>query len=1728
MKGKVKFLVPIILAIVVMAVTLGVYLFPRVEEIVDSAKAGETMLADKTGNTSEFGLAGPSNKIGKFWTYSKDGEFDLNVFCAQEGASASTWKKYKYDEVEWNRDSEVWKDIVSYKKITWILDNFWESMDSRTDKYTTNEKVAILKNVDSSITASEVESVFDNDSEKFKLYQMIAWKYTNGRNVNPSNYISGNTMKMYNAIIGLADKYYDEVEELKITAGDSATWDSSNNTYVWNVKVDNTFLLPYENANNGNSSLRLVVDGNNYINYTYDGSKLVISGVDDGEHTFTVSAYTYRLSTIGSVWLNGKHQNFIEITDSTKNKVSDSASVTTAPSIKPGKFNLQILKVDEKTNAGVKDAQFTINNNSYTTDDNGVAKIVNGDAVTEKGIVYNYTITEASTSEKYIKLKNAIDIVLKSGEETTSNGTYYAITSAIFKKNGSDTIKVETVNGDFVVLKLNIEQNNDTTTVKLTVPNKEKVYDLALTKTIVTGKDELLDQYDINRDGIVNVTDATIWLELSNKWLDWKTNNESAEEEIKGFLEASVGEAYESYYKYFSGSELVKMLVPDENALVLKGQQTLQSFAEQLAGNDVDRIKNIIYKTVLNKDGNTTAKYMLNKSPYEVEVSDEIIYKITVYNEGDYASKDIVVTDYLPEGLVICDVVSDGDKKTSTVSYGDKQYVWTVDEANNLAYIKIDNTINAYNGNYLDHQNVYIKCKINKDLLDNGTINYDDILYNAAEITSSQPVDSQGQNAVGLTDRDSIENSIDADTNNNIIQKYTEKFEAVENAGNYSGNINKALYNYQDDDDFERIIIKKSKKGLDLSLRKSISKVGASEEKMTNVTSDYTYDSNKQVGDRLPVIPEEASDACVSTGTGLYFHPKKAVLVNTGDFVEYTIRVFNEGGRNDYAGYASQITDYLPEGLEFYAVVNNDGSWVTEHDANNVYKTAIINNYGGYEVKYDAENNKVVMDYKGSLPLRIQNSLYKVYQAMMDGEETFGYYNPQQPESDEYNNQRYIYQEVKIICKVTTETDSKKLTNVAEITGYVASELDGTPIQGVTDRDSSPNISISDSTDMKNNKINLDTYYDDRNIDDVYNQYYPGCEDDDDFETVVVKVINGSYNLVIRKVNSTNNEPIDGATFKVNGVTTKPTVNGVTTVIEKPYNTTNINEVDEYKITEISIDSDIDYVKLKDPVVVYVKKSLEKIQQNGEEVEVCKVSEVSFEKSAVRTSMNVKLEDGTVVKIALNTDGRIVEVVVPNKPTGFDLSLRKFISSVNGNKLEGKESREPVVDTSKLVSGESTTAEYKHTKEPKLVSPKDVVEYTLRIYNEGKLDGYATLIMDDVPEGVEMIAPAYDENGKAGNLNAQYRWVMYKKYVVNDETNESKDASSSQVSDSTQPSGNVQDETTMIRYNNTTYVKTTKPEEAELIVTDYLSKSNGEAMMAESGAQVNPNLLKAFNYEKGLFTEENYRDIKVEFKVKATNEEDKIITNYAQITEDADSTGGPVTDRDSTPNEWIEEEDDQDIERIKVRHFDLALYKWVSKAIVTEDGKTTEYPSNHTQDDKSKMVNVSIPKDKLNKVTVKFKYQIKVENQGLLEGYAKEVKDHIPEGLKFVAEDNKEYGWVLNEDGTITTDYLKDTLLKTGETAEVTVVLTWINNANNLGQKINYAEISKDYNWYGAPDKDSTPDNFTGKCVEDDEDSDVVMLQVRTGMSNVSYIVLATSVMAIVAAGVVGIKKFVI
>ena len=293
-------------------------------------------------------------------------------------------------------------------------------------------------------------------------------------------------------------------------------------------------------------------------------------------------------------------------------------------------------------------------------------------------------------------------------------------------------------------------------------------------------------------------------------------------------------------------------------------------------------------------------------------------------------------------------------------------------------------------------------------------------------------------------------------------------------------------------------------------------------------------------------------------------------------------------------------------------------------------------------------------------------------------------------------------------------------------------------------------------------------------------------------------------------------------------------------------------------------------------------------------------------------------------------------------------------------------------------------------------------------------------------------------------------------------------------------------------------------------------------------------------FDKDNMESPDFRDLKVAFKVTQENlPEDKIIINKAQITEDSDD------DEDSTPDEWNEDEDDQDIEKVYVKEFDLALYKWVTETRVTVNGKTTttetgfkpnigktegtgdKYRDNSEEEPIAAVV---IDKKKIKSTTVKFVYNIKVVNEGDLEGYATEIADYIPEGLEFVAEDNPL--WTIGEkDGTITTRALETILLEPGQSATIPVIFTWKNDANNLGVKTNIAAITEDYNDKGLEDIDSTPKNENAKDYkqeqEDDDDFALVILTLKTG-GEISYIGIVLGVIAIIAAGAITIKKYVL
>ena len=858
-----------------------------------------------------------------------------------------------------------------------------------------------------------------------------------------------------------------------------------------------------------------------------------------------------------------------------------------------------------------------------------------------------------------------------------------------------------------------------------------------------------------------------------------------------------------------------------------------------------------------------------------------------------------------------------------------------------------------------------------------------------------------------------------------------------------------------------------AKREFDLSLRKFISEVNGKE-----INREPTVDVSN--------LNKMVDGAKITTAT--YNHNKKPVAVKPGDIVTYTIRVYNEG---ELDGYVGEITDYLPAELEF---INDIENYPEETDFN-----------AGYGWRIDPSNNRVIktnkLAYSSEAADRDQNTSNLI---------------------SAYNGTTLDYKEVKVKCKVKNSTESlKKITNLAQITQETDSQGGA-----VTDRDSVPNGNFTLPTDT-----DLPTYKDDEI--NSGKEYIPGQEDDDDFEKVIIQEFDLSLRKFITGKNGTTligREPSVDVTNLANGTATTATYNHP----KKPLDMAR-GDVVEYTIrvyNEGSIDGYANQIVDKLPEELeFLPEHETNIQYEWQVSEDGRTVTTDYLSKAKETSSRqnlLKAFDGTTlsykdVKIAcrvkdtaefgkkltnlaeiteakdsdgndvIDRDSETNNVQVPSdeelpnykddeinneyvpgqeddddfekvRVVYFDLALRKFITAVDDQAVT---TRIP-----QLSIGEDGNIKYDHTKDPVEVENGDVVTYTIRIYNEGLIDGYATEVKDDIPDGLRFLPD--------NPVNREYRWQ--------------------------------------------------ESEDGQSVTTDYLSKAQEE--------NDGDNLIKAYDPDKGL-TENNpdYRDVQIAFQVTEPNTSDRILVNTAEIADDSDSSGDPIDDIDSTPdnnNEW-NEEDDLDKEFVKVKYFDLALKKWVSKAIIIdEDGTQTVQETGHTGDeDPEPPAKVDLGRRDINKVTVKFEFQIKITNEGEIAGYAKEITDYIPEGLRFVQEDNPD--WYtrepLNGKERVATKLLENTLLQPGESATVSIILTWINGQDNMGLKTNIAEISQDYNDSNTPDIDSVPDNF--KEDEDDIDDAPVMLTVSLGDAKL-YIGIAALVVIALGGGVFIIKKYVI
>lgn len=105
---------------------------------------------------------------------------------------------------------------------------------------------------------------------------------------------------------------------------------------------------------------------------------------------------------------------------------------------------------------------------------------------------------------------------------------------------------------------------------------------------------------------------------------------------------------------------------------------------------------------------------------------------------------------------------------------------------------------------------------------------------------------------------------------------------------------------------------------------------------------------------------------------------------------------------------------------------------------------------------------------------------------------------------------------------------------------------------------------------------------------------------------------------------------------------------------------------------------------------------------------------------------------------------RDTDIIIQNVNTNADLLLRKYITKINGIKIDS--SREPVFE---VKDGERI---YKHTKMPVIVESGDIVRYTIRIYNEGRTTGYATEIKEYLPEYLQFV--------EESSTNKKYNWKV--------------------------------------------------------------------------------------------------------------------------------------------------------------------------------------------------------------------------------------------------------------------------------------------------------------------------------------------------------------------------------
>ena len=269
--------------------------------------------------------------------------------------------------------------------------------------------------------------------------------------------------------------------------------------------------------------------------------------------------------------------------------------------------------------------------------------------------------------------------------------------------------------------------------------------------------------------------------------------------------------------------------------------------------------------------------------------------------------------------------------------------------------------------------------------------------------------------------------------------------------------------------------------------------------------------------------------------------------------------------------------------------------------------------------------------------------------------------------------------------------------------------------------------------------------------------------------------------------------------------------------------------------------------------------------------------------------------------------------------------------------------------------------------------------------------------------------------------------------------------------------------------------------------------SKGEYVFSGVG---NGSYLVIFEYDSSKYTVTTYQKDGIVSNVNS----DAVITT---INQDGKNKEGAVTDVIKIDGGSIS---NIDIGLVLLNKFDLKLDKSISKVMVQTSKETTT--ENY---DNVNLAKADIAAKYISGATVYVEYTIKVSNVGDISGYAKKIVDYLPKGMKFNSSIESNSDWYTGTDGNLYSEKLANKELKTGETAEIKLVLTKQMTEENTGIVNNLAEIYEDYNIYGIADKNSTPGNKVQN--ENDMGSADLIISIKTGEMFIYISIIITTIL---------------